>query len=335
MRDGLPEETRCRAEQHLFDPDGSLGRVDLRFDAADFTLLVENKLHSGYGTAQLRRYSTAARSLSATRTGLMAVTRNVPTYGEEALADEPAWLGSVRWAQLVDEGLGKLPIRDAQIRRQWQALLEVMREDGDLGTTEVDAEVIRAWAQYTRGRDHLEEVLGQIWEALLEILRDSLKSNHRVRLPAQKMASPYRRGQKGQILVQRAQLLVWLAYCVPENVKDPQVWVGFNGRQGEPTIEVGVSPWDAHTRLQRGDRQLTRALELLRRDGFLPDGDYWTRSFRPDEYLGAADVPARLIELVGPALKSICESKVLRFDITATVEKRRGGPPRGRVKNRV
>src|SRR4051812_8317897 len=51
----VPPELDCHVEHALYDRDDwTLGRVDLRFDAKDFTLLVENKLHSGFGPDQLK-----------------------------------------------------------------------------------------------------------------------------------------------------------------------------------------------------------------------------------------------------------------------------------------
>src|SRR3954453_12147057 len=118
---GIPGELGCRAEQHLRDTgDISLGRVDLRFDGGDFTLFVENKLYSGYGNDQVKRYlATLERLPEERRSGLVAVTRNVPTYGEPKLETQAGWLGSVRWAHMRG-ALCELPIRDDELRAQWR-----------------------------------------------------------------------------------------------------------------------------------------------------------------------------------------------------------------------
>jgi hypothetical protein len=158
---GIPAELECRAEQSL----GEDGRIDLRFDGPELTLLVENKLYSGYGHEQVRRYLRAVRRLpSGTRSALIAVTRAVPTCGEPALDEDDRWLGSVRWAQLLPQ-LHKLPIADRQLAAQWRLFFDVLDEQGDLGMTRADAELIRAWARYLEGRNHLEDLLDQIWEA--------------------------------------------------------------------------------------------------------------------------------------------------------------------------
>jgi hypothetical protein len=105
-----PPQLDCRAEESVYDEhDLGLGRVDLRFDGGeDFTLLVENKLFSGFGHEQLNRYQAALEFLpeERRRSGLVAITRDVPTHGELDAGAE-RWLGAVRWARLYDEGLAK------------------------------------------------------------------------------------------------------------------------------------------------------------------------------------------------------------------------------------
>src|SRR4051812_16953133 len=68
----VPDALDCRAEESL----GEEGRVDLRFDGPGLTLLVENKLYSGYGHDQVLRYLRAIRRLPrGTSSALVAVTR--------------------------------------------------------------------------------------------------------------------------------------------------------------------------------------------------------------------------------------------------------------------
>ena len=106
LRRALPTTIDCQAEAQLWAGRESRGRVDLRFTGPGFTLLVENKLRSGYGRSQLSRYSEALAMLPSpnaegTATGLLAITRDVPSYGEASVAEDPRWLGSLRWAALL------------------------------------------------------------------------------------------------------------------------------------------------------------------------------------------------------------------------------------------
>jgi len=90
----VPEVLICSPEEHLLDQWGAdKGFVDLRFQAPDanFTLLVELKIDSGYGHEQLERYVAALGALAAeTNSGLMAVTRDLPHRGEEGVCQWPS-----------------------------------------------------------------------------------------------------------------------------------------------------------------------------------------------------------------------------------------------------
>jgi hypothetical protein len=156
--------------------------VDLRFDGGDdFTLLVENKLFSGFGGEQLERYHAALRALpEGRRAGLITITRDVPSYGELD-AGTDGWLGAVRWSWLCDAGLAKLKTADPDLTLQWRLLSEMMHDQGDLGVTKVDADLIVAWTRYDDARDHLVSILGDIRGRALEVLRDQLHAKYRSR----------------------------------------------------------------------------------------------------------------------------------------------------------
>lgn len=189
----LPEKVRCAAEITMYNEmGGSLGRVDLLFEDAagePFTLVVENKLHSGFGPAQLERYQSALRLVrgGGGRGGLLALTRDVPTAGGlEAGADE--WLGSVRWSRLLPH-LRRLSIIDAGVAAQWILLLDVLDQQGDLGMTSVDAEALRGRARYQAGRQQLQWLLEQIFDATLEHTRTELRRIHRAPKKAGEVAN--------------------------------------------------------------------------------------------------------------------------------------------------
>lgn len=171
----IPDELDCVGEHTLYDRnDRTVGRVDLRFDGEDFTLLVENKLHSHFGEDQLLRYETALALLPAGRAGLVAITRNVPSHSELDVRG-PGWLGAVRWAQMVD-GLRRLPIADEHIAEQWPLLVDVVEAEGDLGMTAVDTDLIRAWARYLDGRQVLTDLLDSVRERAFDIIVGELLS---------------------------------------------------------------------------------------------------------------------------------------------------------------
>src|SRR5204862_123122 len=84
-----------------------------------------------YGRDQVQRYLAALDRLpEERRAGLIAVTRNVPTYGEPRLDSNDGWLGSVRWAHISSDLRG-LPVADDQLRTQWQLFVDVLEDQGD------------------------------------------------------------------------------------------------------------------------------------------------------------------------------------------------------------
>jgi hypothetical protein len=308
----------------------ALGRVDLRFDSEDFTLFVESKLHSGYGDEQVDRYLRALRRLPPeNRAALIAVTRTVPTYGEPELEADPRWLGSVRWARMV-KGLRKLPFADSQLGSQWRLLVDTLHEQGDLGMTQVDADLIRAWARYRDGRAHLEDLSDQVWPRALDIVRREMKEKYRGRGPAAGLVDLYRRGKKRAVVVQRDQTRVYLGFCVPAIARDPPLLVQFSGYYGVPDFSVQVEPWNAQYRLDDGDRKLARASDRLRSAGFQTNGWHWAKVHKPDEYLGADDVPARLLEFIQEDVRLIIRSGALDHDLELGLNRVRGGPARHR-----
>lgn len=323
--EGLPEKFECRAEHSLYDRDQARGRVDLRFDGGDLTLLVENKLHSGYGNEQLSQYLQALNALPRgdTRSGLIAITRDVPTQGEEAVTGHPRWLGSIRWAHLLTR-LRRLSIEDKQLRNEWHELLTVMEEDGDLGTTRANIELTHAWVDYLRGRDHLVHLLGQIWSPVLDFTQREVKLRHRVALTREQVAQPLTK-TKRQHVVKSTQAYVYFEFTVPASKKNEStLHVGFErGPNGDLLFTVWVYPLDGLQRLDDGDRQLRRAVKDLEQSGFKQFNGWWARYFSQDEFLEHEDVPARLVELAQEAIGEICESRVLRGDIDAFLAKRR------------
>lgn len=325
---GMPDALDCRAEESL----GEEGRIDLRFDGQELTLFVENKLYSGYGHDQVSRYLRAVRRLPrGTRSALVAVTRTVPTYGEPKLDADKRWLGSVRWAPLLP-ALRELPIADMQLAAHWSLLLDILDKQGDLGMTRADAELIRAWARYRQGRDHLSDLLDQVWGRALDIVRTELAAKYGRKASADELVDIERRGKQRKVVIQRDQTRVFIGFCIPAIVKDSALQVQFSGFYGVPHFTVQTKPWKAQQRLEEGDRKLAKADDELRAHGFSTNRthDYWARVHQPDEYLDADDVPTRLVDLVAADVPLIVRSGALDHDIDLGLTKARGGPPRHR-----
>lgn len=158
LLDAIPATVRCTPERRLYDGQTDYGPVDLLFEEADWGLLVENKLYSGYGKTQLDRYLSGGAALGLQHWGLLAITRDEPASADEPPTGTRGWLGSVRWAAIVDR-LASLRFDDERLASLWQSLLDVEIENGDFGMSKIDRDVVRGWATWQEGRDQLATLL--------------------------------------------------------------------------------------------------------------------------------------------------------------------------------
>lgn len=312
-----PAELECKVEHSLRDDvDARLGRVDLRFDGGDdFTLFVENKLHSGFGDLQLERYKAALDLLPVDRRrrGLVAVTRDVPSFGELDPGTD-GWLGGVRWAHLLRAGLRDLPVADAEVRGQWPVLLDILDAQGDLGVTRVDATLVNSWASYLDGRKILVDLLDDIRQPVLEIIRRELSAKYpRAGTPG-KLCAPLAHG-KGKVVVKTAQSEVRTGYRIPARCKEAVLSAVFYAREGAPHFAIEAWPIDGYARLDRGESSLVKASRQLLRAGFDAENGCWWRQHAGTEFLRRKDVSLRLLEFAEADIREIVQSGLLSKDI--------------------
>jgi hypothetical protein len=184
--DLVPDRLHCRPEERVWDNEAlDRGFVDLLFEDNEgaFTLLVELKLYSPYGREQVTRYLKARERYErlGRRAALLAVTRNTPAYGEPE-RQTPGWLGSVRWADLLED-MKSLEHRDEAVTLLWRAMLDILDRQGDLGVTEVDRNLVAAWARFTAGRDQLEQLMYDIADGALETVERELTTRAETNSP--------------------------------------------------------------------------------------------------------------------------------------------------------
>lgn len=161
-----PQRLDCAAEEIV-----SEGRLDLRFRGQDWDLILELKIHAGYGAGWFDRYVGA---LTDARHGyVVAITRDVPQYGEPPAGSHPKWLGSIRWKSLLD-GMRALEPADSDLRAQWPLFLDVLEQEGSMGFTRPDPALFDAYAQTKLALDHMEEFVLALQTPLLQALRDAL-----------------------------------------------------------------------------------------------------------------------------------------------------------------
>ena len=162
----LPPAMSVSAEE-----EAATDRFDLRFRAPGWDVIVELKIHAGYGAGQLSRYLNGLTDVD--NAYLVAITRDLPLYGEPAKDVDQRWLGSVRWRDLLPR-MRTLSIQDELLRLQWQLFLDVLEEEGSMGFTRPQPELFDAFAQARDATRHMEEFLRVLEHPLLEALRDVL-----------------------------------------------------------------------------------------------------------------------------------------------------------------
>lgn len=299
----VPSRLVCQPEQGVRDSEGgSVGRVDLRFtnDEEAFTLLVEIKLHSEYGESQLDRYRSALDPLRG-RSALLAVTTNLPGYGEESLEEDEQWLGSVRWSQVFSD-LRSLDHGDSEVAGAWKTLLDLMRTQGDFGVMDVDEDAIQGWAQWKRGRAQLRALLEQIHEPTLDLLVRRLQEG-----PG---------GARVEPILHNEKRLVWpwgesihIEYAMPPAMGE-RFRIQFIGGREVLLFDVAARFPDDYAKT-RFPEALADPTEYLEERGFEYGsywGSYWARIHRTSEWLG--DGVEGLMRLVSEDVEDLVSSGI-------------------------
>ncbi len=306
----VPRELSCRAEQVLVDARGKdLGRADLLFedDRVEFCLMVELKLESGYGDRQLLRYTKALRNHGAARKALLAVTKVQPLVGEDDLADEPTWLGSVRWHRVFERLYALEPV-DARTTAGWRAALDVLREQGDFGVMDLDADAIYGWAKYERAEQQLRYFLTELVHPIHEALCRALGAGEL----NDALARPLMRGQSATQPIVPWRNRVHIKYAVPGTQPEERFRVQFHGRDGSPYFTVEARYEHPKERLEHPD--VLAATEKLRVQGFEHGNDgwgwYWANLIGADQWLQGAETLDRLLLTASDSVDKLVSSGI-------------------------
>jgi hypothetical protein len=297
---GLPPELQCDAEQAIAE-----GRADLSFhDAARrWQIVVELKIYAGYGHEQIVRY---LRSLpDSSRAALVAVTRDVPTYGDYE-GEDPRWAGSVQWGRVLP-GLRGLVPTDDDLRAQWPLFLDVLEEEGSMGFTKANAELFQAWAKYPYARKHLMDFVDSIRRPALDALRAELASAGRADPACPTIAVVATRGKtkKRAVVPRMGKILV--GFSVPEGTPE-RLWIGLWGWE-EPHFIVEI-PYPAEG---SDPAARTASIEALMNAGFESWRDrLLTRYLALDSgLLDAPDLQERVLDFAKSSFALIASSGVL------------------------
>lgn len=296
--DEVPASLECKEEVALGK---ELGRVDVRFEdeSGDFVLYVEHKLASAYGFEQLRRYLTALDRLGAARSALIAVTATTPLTGEAEVAEDPRWLGSVRWSD-VFAGLRSLDHVDPGVSAAWKATLDLLSEQGDFGPMDLKAKehLFDAWAQREEAeklvRYFLTEVAGvpELVGGAARIGRGKAKTS---------VVNPHRGA--------------WhLRYAVPANAGEERLRVQFLSAKSKPFFTVEARYQNLHAK-PGGDPGVAEATQALGPDfdhGKDGTGWYWARVLAKEEWLKGPDTLEQLRAAVKENVERLHRSAIFK-----------------------
>jgi hypothetical protein len=296
----LPAELGCRAEEMLAE-----GRPDLSFTDATgrWHAIVEIKIYARYGHDQVDRY---VRSLRSVDHGLVvAVTRDVPTYGESVT--DPRWAGSVQWSTLLP-GLRQLRPVDLDLAAQWPLFLDVLEAEGDMGFTKANNELFQAWANYSAAREHLTEFLDTMSRALLDELRAALVG---LDAPGEKASFATR----GRRVVFTTRGTVGVAFEVPAGGPE-RLWVGVWSSQGTVYFSVDIGyPVATETNAE----QRSNAVETLRAHGFKGVEDGSRELELTPKLLAADDLQRRVLDFATESFAILKQSGIFELQAPAAV----------------
>jgi hypothetical protein len=322
----IPEELDCEPEHHAFDEAGKdLGFVDLSFTnaAEGFTLLVELKLHSGYGYRQLERYRDSLDTLGE-RSALIAATTWLPAYGEDEVSSDRRWLGSVRWAEVFD-ALKSVEHSDPVLRQLWPDLLNVVRDQGDFGVMTIDRNAVEGWARWQEGRRQMVALLEEIHVPTLSLIRHELARRRGVAV-TEDLATERRHKSR----------LVWpwadslhIEYKIPPGDGE-RFRIQFAGGQDKLYFTVEARHGDNRV-MRRATDDLVRVTSELEARGFRTGhywGSYWAALHPVEEWIDDPTISQALLRLVEKDLHTLVESGI--FEVLADIpeaEFDHGEPP--------
>ena len=307
----LPSELTCVAEHQVFDESQDLGRVDLAFfsDEDDFQLFVELKIHSGYGHQQLERYAAALAAFPKDRQALLAITRGFPTYGETQVASSETWLGSIRWPHIYPR-LTRLHHKDHFLQELWRHLLTLIRQQGDFGLMDFDPQAAIGWSRYQEGRYILTEMLEEIYEPTLDMIRRALAARQGV-APSHELATAILHNDKRLVWPWADSLNIQIAAPATNGER---LRLQFGGGRPDPVFTLEARHDNKNIHLSP-DPALAAATKKLQSKGFVTGhywGAYWSRPHPTDEWLyKGADATTALIELARTDIRDLVESGIL------------------------
>jgi hypothetical protein len=297
----VPAEMKCSAEELVAE-----GRLDLRFTAEDWDVIVELKLYASYGRNQLERYLGVLRDVDSAY--VTAVTRSVPRYGESGAAGDPRWLGSVQWRRLLP-ALRSMQSGDTTLGDQWRLFLDVLEEEGSMGFTKPQPDLFRALERVRVAGKHIEEFVRAVQLPLYEALLDALGGD-------ETSAAIYRTRGGGLYVGKSWNGIIETAFRIPPT-GPPAVRAGVFGFN--PPVRFFVAPhqgrrWAA--RVARLEPEAQAAVRFLIERGFR-DHDLHAFLELDDDRLVSPTLEEDIVEWAHDRFSNIAQSGLLVFMVGA------------------
>jgi hypothetical protein len=241
-----PSEMDCSTEEVVED-----GRLDLRFRAEGWDVIIELKIYASYGQNQLDRYlSVLDRVHDAYVT---AITRAVPRYGEPRHGVDERWLGSVQWRHLLP-GLRAMRGRDPALNEQWPLFFDVLEEEGSMGFTKPQPDLFRLFGELRAVMKHTDEFVEALQMPLLEALVDALGGGEG--------AADIHRGRGGRMHIARSRNAITdIIFRVPASGAQ-RIRAGLFAYN--PPVRFYVAPMSGRTWVARMARLSPSAQEAVR-----------------------------------------------------------------------
>jgi len=313
----LPEELRYEAERPLPKMiDGWRGRIYLEFTGEDgFHVLVEAKIYALYAPGQLQGYLDASQCQ-----GLVGLVRN-RTF-EEAEPEDERWVGSVRWADVLEKWMA-LEHVDPVVTTARRRLLGVAREQGDFGLMEFGHEDVLGWNRFTQGRETLLALLNDIYPAVREMIRQEWAAAY-----GETLGNPDSADTVGSRRTRDWNTQLFMRFDLPNAPGAGRFQVQFAGGR-EELLFTAEGRWggDAQelTAQQKAQPDLVRISQSIAELGFTDQGayygDYWTRPHPASGWLKDTppDTRAALIVLAREDFKDLLESGLFEALPTSAV----------------
>jgi hypothetical protein len=118
-------------------------------------------------------------------------------------------------------------------------LLDILHDQADVGLTAVNSDLILAWSRYQEGQHHLADILKDVRQKTLDVLRDALATKYRRTRDRDNLTGLHFFGAVEAVPVKLQKGVVWTGFRVPADINRPAVSL----KLSQPTTGGRHSQW--------------------------------------------------------------------------------------------